>query len=122
MTQYNRGRWYEYKTIDLFEKMGEQCIARNAGSHRIADLVFATPDCFRLVQVKSGNARLSEQELAKFHQLQIPKGTKLTLVSWSLVKGKAVPDLIDVGLESRQALCNTHRKPVHRARKSRSHG
>jgi hypothetical protein len=118
VTKYARGRRYEYKTIELFESMGEQCIARNAGSHRISDLVFATPDYFRLVQVKSGHARLSEAELAKFHQLHVPKDTKLTLVSWSVVKGKALSDVREI----HQVECpdstplHTERKPVRRQR------
>lgn len=114
MTKYARGRRYEYKTIELFESMGEQCIARNAGSHRISDLVFATPDYFRLVQVKSGQAKLSEAEVEKFNNLHVPKDTLLTLVSWCIVKGKALPDVRNIQQEQRR----TSRKIVHRVRRS----
>jgi hypothetical protein len=103
MTKYTRGRAYEYKTIDLFESMGEQCIARNAGSHRISDLVFATTDYFRLVQVKSGHAKLSDAEVAKFNQLSVPSNTKLTLIQWSVLKGKARFVIHEISQESKNS-------------------
>lgn len=113
MSKYNKGRRYEYKTIELFESMGEQCIARNAGSHRISDLVFATPERFRLVQVKSGTAKLTDAELAKFHQLRVPKDTVLTLVEWKVVGRRAEYLLHDIQVPP-PTRRNRIRKPVHR--------
>lgn len=51
MTNYERGRRYEYKSIRLLETQGFEC-TRAAGSHGVADIIGFSAATIMLCQVK----------------------------------------------------------------------
>lgn len=62
VTRYSRGRSYEYRTMELLRRDGWM-VSRSAASHSAVD-VFAVKDGVILfVQVKSGRARVTKEEL-----------------------------------------------------------
>jgi len=73
VTNYERGRNFEYRVKRFFEKLG-YFVVRSAGSHSPCDLVCIKPDlssfcsCVRLVQCKYGESKMSKKEEKKFRE------------------------------------------------------
>ncbi len=61
VTQYERGRSKEYKTMELLRGEG-WVVARSAGSHGPVDIFAAKDGSILLVQVKRGRARMKSDE------------------------------------------------------------
>jgi Holliday junction resolvase len=59
---YNRGRAREYQVIFRLRALGWVC-TRSAMSHGPVDVIAAKKGRVRLIQVKSGSARISNQEI-----------------------------------------------------------
>jgi Holliday junction resolvase len=62
MTNYSRGRAWEYKTMNLLRAEGYVC-SRSAMSHGPVDVFAAKAGKILLIQVKSGSARAKKYEL-----------------------------------------------------------
>mgnify|MGYP001097664569 FL=1 len=60
MTQYTKGRAYEYKALTILRKQGWLC-SRSAASHSPVDIFAGKDGKLLLVQVKSGSGRVSEE-------------------------------------------------------------
>jgi Holliday junction resolvase len=61
VTQYERGRSKEYRTMELLRSEG-WVVARSAGSHGPVDIFAAKGGMIMLVQVKKGKARMKAEE------------------------------------------------------------
>jgi Holliday junction resolvase len=59
---YTKGRAREYKTMDSLKRDGWK-VARSAASHGAVDVFAAKDGRILLVQVKSGRARVTKEEL-----------------------------------------------------------
>lgn len=62
VTQYARGRAYEYRCMELLKRDG-WVVGRSAASHSPVDIFAAKEGSVLLVQVKSGKARVKAEEL-----------------------------------------------------------
>jgi Holliday junction resolvase len=62
VTQYARGRAKEYRCMELLRRDG-WIVGRSAASHSPVDIYAAREGKVLLVQVKSGKARISAEEL-----------------------------------------------------------
>jgi len=69
---YEQGRRLEYKTIKHFEDNMSCTATRAAGSHGLADVIAWDSRSFWLVQVKSGNARMTPAEIESFQDMAAP--------------------------------------------------
>lgn len=86
---YNRGRQLEYRTIKNFEAMG--CVAmRSAGSHGLADVIAWNEQTIWLIQVKSGNARMTPAEREAFQNMPAPRNAIKQIHEWYKSGGKWV--------------------------------
>ncbi|MGH2638402.1 MAG: hypothetical protein ACRDF4_03870 [Rhabdochlamydiaceae bacterium] len=65
MTNYTRGRSYEYRVIAKLRKQGFTIVQRSAGSHSVVDIwaVDTAKKIIKLVQCKSGKS--AKRELGK---------------------------------------------------------
>jgi len=62
VTQYARGRAWEYKCMELLRREG-WVVGRSAASHSPVDIFAAKEGRVMLIQVKSGKARIKSDEL-----------------------------------------------------------
>jgi Holliday junction resolvase len=62
VTQYARGRAYEYRCMELLKREG-WTVGRSAASHSPVDIFAAKEGRIILIQVKSGKARVKTEEL-----------------------------------------------------------
>lgn len=84
MTNYERGRQYEYKTMRFYEAMGYVC-TRTAGSHGPWDVVCVSGGSIVLAQVKFGcDPTSSERE--SLAMLPVPATTQKVIVRWDYRK------------------------------------
>jgi len=60
LTQYTRGRAYEYKALRILRKKGWFC-HRSAASHSPVDIFAGKEGKSLLIQVKSGRGRVSDK-------------------------------------------------------------
>ena len=60
LTQYTKGRAYEYKALTILRKQGWLC-SRSAASHSPVDIFAGKDGKLLLVQVKSGSGRVSDE-------------------------------------------------------------
>ena len=86
-TNYRRGRAYEYRAIRQLQAEGYYA-GRSAGSHGLFDVWAINGFRWRLIQVKSGRARMTRAEQAAFRELPVPERT--TKEIWTYKKGLTV--------------------------------
>jgi Holliday junction resolvase len=69
MTNYRRGTYYEKRCRSILEAAG-YLVIESRGSHGPFDLVAVSPRGVRLIQVKSGSARLSAIDRDAIEQIK----------------------------------------------------
>jgi hypothetical protein len=102
LSNYTRGRAFEYRTRNKMIEAGARYVMRAAQSKGAADLATFWPVGHRfpwpwLVQCKTGTARMSKQEKADFVQLAIDTNTIAVLAQPR--KGKRGIEFIDLHTE-----------------------
>lgn len=70
MTNYERGRRYEYKSIRLLEASGYEC-TRSAGSKGVADVIAVGKDAVLFVQIKV-DCKPTPAEVEQFELFHCP--------------------------------------------------
>ena len=78
---YRKGRAREWKTITVLGRAGWPAF-RTAGSHGPFDVFALGPTGVRLIQVKSGSARLSPVDREKLKGLVRPPNATLEVWRW----------------------------------------
>jgi Holliday junction resolvase len=78
---YRKGRRNEYRSIALLEAAGYNCI-RAAGSHGIFDIWAVSATDLLLVQVKSGEARLTSADLEAMKLFPTPPNCRKIVHVW----------------------------------------
>lgn len=87
MTNYERGRRYEYKSIRFLEASGYEC-TRAAGSHGVADVIAFSAATIALVQVKV-DCNPSPAEREQFALFSVPANCVKMFHLWR--KGARAP-------------------------------
>lgn len=90
---YNRGRAYEYRVVKMLEQTGYTA-GRSAGSHGMFDVWAVNAQHWRLIQVKTGEARMSPAEREAFALLPVPANVQKEL--WSFTRQRGKPPMIAV--------------------------
>jgi len=80
MINYQKGRRYEYKAVNLLRTRGYDC-TRTAGSHGHYDVIAVSGKEVLLVQVKSG-ADISKKELEEFREMKVPYCCRKEVWTW----------------------------------------
>jgi Holliday junction resolvase len=95
LSQYAKGRAYEYKTLRILRKKGWFC-HRSAASHSPVDVFAGKGGKTLLIQVKSGRGRVSKDSRKTL--IEWGKAFNARVEIWSFKKGASVE--VETVLES----------------------
>ena len=85
--KYKQGRRLEYRAMEKLREIGERPY-RMAGSHGEADIISVCASHVRMVQVKSGEKRITLAEREAFELLACPNNTIKQIWHWRKIKNK----------------------------------